>query len=508
MAKGQFQKIEGAIDPVIVDAVTGFVSKSVRLFLHVDGGPAVATVIAATPRPTAFGTQTLRHGFALALPEAARDGGVHTLTVRTEDGFDIAGSPVRFCPRVAGSVDTVSHNVVAGTVQGDFEAEHLPPVVAVVGGEAVAVAKLRPDETHPGQGRYRFTLLMPASLAMGGHRVVHVAVMGTGGYLVGSPVVLPRRVTAPVNIQQQQRSVTLAIKISAPNARVAHEWGDYHFACQLGAALQDRGWVTRVDCQDEWAHRGDEAVLVLRGRHRYTVDRSAINLMWQISHPDRMADEEVADYDHVFVASDIYARMLSDRTATPVSPLHQATDPGVFRPLLAPSSPVHSVLFVGNSRREYRTFVKWCVEAGIEIAVYGSMWKSLIPERFIHGTYIPNDELYRWYGNARILLNDHWDTMRDYGFLSNRLFDGAASGAFIITDPVRGLSEVFGDTIETASSAQELKEKIDSYLSRPTLRQAKAEAARNIVIAKHTFAHRADTIIKTFDSVKYRKSAI
>lgn len=489
----------------MTDIVTGFVSEAVRLFLHIDDGPAVANVVAGPPRPGPLGTLTVRYGFALTLPETARIGSGRALSIRTEDGRDILGSPVRLCAPVNGVIDKVHHNLIGGYVQGELEGEDLPRVVAIVGGETVAVATLRPDNIDPGPGRYRFALLVPASVAIGCHRVVHIAVMGADRYLAGSPVVLPHPAIPSIKFREQQRTVTLAIKISAPNADVAHEWGDYHFARQLGTALQDRGWVTRVDCQDEWPRRGDEAVLVLRGRNRYVVDQSAVNMMWQISHPDRMSEAELADYDHVFVASDIHSRALGARTVTPVSLLHQATDPQVFRPPLTPSTPVHPVLFVGNSRRQYRTFVRWCVEADVDVAVYGSLWQDLIPDRLVRGYYIPNDELHRWYGSAHILLNDHWDTMREFGFLSNRLFDGAASGAFIISDPVRGLSEVFGDTIETASSSQELRQKIDFYLSRPAERKVKAEAAQYIVRKNHTFAHRADTVIETFNAIRARK---
>jgi hypothetical protein len=93
---------------------------------------------------------------------------------------------------------------------------------------------------------------------------------------------------------------------------------------------------------------------------------------------------------------------------------------------------------------------------------------------------------------------DHWDTMRDSGFLSNRLFDGSAAGAFIITDEVRGLATVFGDAIETAANATELKEKVDYYLANPAEAEERARRARSIVLAGHTFDHRAEQIIETY----------
>ena len=122
----------------------------------------------------------------------------------------------------------------------------------------------------------------------------------------------------------------------------------------------------------------------------------------------------------------------------------------------------------------------------------------MIPAGMIGGTYIDNADLHRWYGSCGVLLNDHWDTMRDSGFLSNRLFDGSAAGAFIITDEVRGLATVFGDAIETAANATELKEKVDYYLANPAEAEERARRARSIVLAGHTFDHRAEQIIETY----------
>jgi spore maturation protein CgeB len=223
-----------------------------------------------------------------------------------------------------------------------------------------------------------------------------------------------------------------------------------------------------------------------------------VNLMWMISHPDRMAPDETDDYHHIFLASDIYARVLRDETRTPVSVLHQASDPSVFHPPAEKSALASPVLFVGNSRREYRTLVRWCVEKNIDVSIHGSLWDGLIPAGMIGGTYIDNADLHRWYGSCGVLLNDHWDTMRDSGFLSNRLFDGSAAGAFIITDEVRGLATVFGDTIETAADVTELKEKVDYYLANPAEAEERARRARSIVLAGHTFDHRAEQNIETY----------
>ncbi len=65
---------------------------------------------------------------------------------------------------------------------------------------------------------------------------------------------------------------------------------------------------------------------------------------------------------------------------------------------------------------------------------------DLIDPRFVRGESIPNADLGRYYSSAAIVLNDHWDDMRAEGFISNRLYDALACGAFVISDHVEGIA--------------------------------------------------------------------
>ena len=64
---------------------------------------------------------------------------------------------------------------------------------------------------------------------------------------------------------------------------------------------------------------------------------------------------------------------------------------------------------------------------------------DLVDPRFVKGEGIPNAELRRYYSAADIVLNDHWDDMRTEGFISNRIYDALACGAFVISDHIEGI---------------------------------------------------------------------
>ena len=287
----------------------------------------------------------------------------------------------------------------------------------------------------------------------------------------------------------------IAIKSPAPNHETKHQWGDHHFALALKRALERLGHTVRIDILPEWysgVTAADEAVIVLRGLSRYEPSPTSINLMWLISHPDDVSLAEMREYDHVFVASAPLAERLKPRLGERVSPLLQCTDPELFRP--ATESVGHRVLFVGNSRAQFRPMVRWALDRGVgELALFGSGWAGLVPDEYLKGEHIRNEDLHRYYSGAGVLLNDHWPDMAAEGFISNRLFDAAACGATIVSDPVAGLSDVFGDLVYVCPNKADLTYCVDSALMAED-RAVKAERLRRLVLQHHTFDHRAQTI--------------
>ncbi len=292
----------------------------------------------------------------------------------------------------------------------------------------------------------------------------------------------------------------IAIKVPAPKQSQAHTWGDYHFALSLARAIGRAGHLARIDLLPDWyATRcmGDDVVIALRGLRRYEPRSDHINLMWNISHPDAVDDSEYNSYDEVFIASVPKARDLAARLRVPASPLLQCTDPHVFYPDPDPAVAYHPLLFVGNSRKQFRAIVRDALAANLRPAVYGHEWEGLIPADLIHGHHIPNDSLRKAYSRCGILLNDHWHDMRSQGFLSNRLFDAAACGSVIVTDDVAGVLDIFGDAISvyngTPGDLAEIASDIDLRRDRYS---ARAGHARALVMAEHTFDHRAEELLR------------
>jgi len=290
-------------------------------------------------------------------------------------------------------------------------------------------------------------------------------------------------------------SPSIVIKIPVTKWRRAHSWGDYHMAVLLKNELEKIGYFVLIQILAEWdnpeADKYDIAI-VFRGLSRYKVKPHQINIMWNISHPDDVSLDEYASYDQVFIASNYWSKKISEQLSTPVEAMLQCTDIKRFKePNDSEKNKYRQqLLFVGNSRKVYRKILSDLLPTRYSLAVYGKDWKGLLPKKYIKAKHILNDQLYKHYGSADILLNDHWDDMRNKGFVSNRIFDGLACGAFIISDKVREMDEL-ENYIQTYETPEELKKQISLYLEQPQEKGDKAQKGMAYIHKNHTFKERA-----------------
>lgn len=291
-----------------------------------------------------------------------------------------------------------------------------------------------------------------------------------------------------------------AIKISAPGAPEGERWGDTHFARALARSLRKLGQSVVVDHHYEWERPSaldDDVTLTLRGLSRYfPAPDNRINIGWVISHPDAVTRAEAAGFDRLLAAGPAWAERMSARWGIRIDPLLQATDPELFNPDLALPDSGHPVLFVGTSRDVERPIIHDAVAVGLPLSVYGHGWEPYIPRHHIKAQHLSNSQLGAEYRAAGVVLNDHWADMRDYGFISNRLFDAVASGARVISDDVVGLREVFGDTVQVYQTPDDLEKW--SSLPDPSVvfgsdEHLRAEAAR--IHRDHGFDARARSLL-------------
>lgn len=288
--------------------------------------------------------------------------------------------------------------------------------------------------------------------------------------------------------------LSIALTTATPSRKIADRSGDWHYAGLLAAALERAGHHVRLQTAaeaDDAAGRACDVHLVLRGLEPVRRTPGQAHVLWVISHPEALDVAECDAADLVLVASERYAVHLRERTTSPVEVMLQATDPRHFRPEAASGARPGRVTIVANTRGAQRPAVADAIAAGLRPAVHGQGWDGLVPDELLASRYVEFEDLPRVYADAELVLNDHWETMRAWGFVSNRIFDVLACGTPVVSDPLPELEALFGSLVPTWHGPDELAAVVAELRADPEATARRTAEARARVLAHHTFDHRA-----------------
>jgi hypothetical protein len=257
----------------------------------------------------------------------------------------------------------------------------------------------------------------------------------------------------------------LTIKNPAPDDDSQHRWGDFHFGNALQHSLKAKGMTVFQDFQPNWPlDHGEDVVLVLRGLLKFQPVKAKFNILWIISHPAMVTSEELEAYDLVLTVSAFHCKLLREITQTPVEVARQCTEFGNFFPagvsLTEAAATREGIVYVANSRGQRREMAQWIQKTHTPVRVFGRAWEKFGIGHLVEKEYIPNSDLPGLYRSARLCLNDHWQDMRAFGFINNRVFDSLACGLPLLTDGFPEIRALFGDAVLYAQNAEDFKNKI------------------------------------------------
>ena len=222
----------------------------------------------------------------------------------------------------------------------------------------------------------------------------------------------------------------------------------------------------------------------------------ALNLVWLISHPDKLLSADVQMADALFVPSDIARDAIQRRFGIDSQVMPQATDPRrfAFQEQISIPALAERLLFIGNSRRQPRRIVMDSVELRLPVDIYGGDWQFYVGKEVVRGTYVRNDDLAGYYRSARCVLNDHWATMASHGIVSNRLFDVTAAGGIAISDEVAGIDDLFRGHVRTYRTREDLAALVATLPDWIPSVEARRDLSRAI-LEQHSFDARARQFI-------------
>ena len=114
----------------------------------------------------------------------------------------------------------------------------------------------------------------------------------------------------------------------------------------------------------------------------------------------------------------------------------------------------------------------------------------------------PPDLVKHIFSSAKICPNISELHSQEFGYdIIERPFKLSSNKCFIISDYVKGLEQIYGDSIIFGKTPKEFIEKIQYYLTHSEEKQDKINKAYNITIKEHTYFDRAVTIFNNLNLI-------
>ena len=136
-----------------------------------------------------------------------------------------------------------------------------------------------------------------------------------------------------------------------------------------------------------------------------------------------------------------------------------------------------------------------------KVKIFGN---SLHPTHAYCGV-LPDSEVKHAFKSSTICINFHEKHSRDLGFdIIEKPYKIAGNKCFMISDYVKGLYKLYGNSMVYAKTLEEFNEKINYYLKNPDERLSYIEQAFQITIQYHTYFERAYDI---FNRLGYQEEA-
>jgi hypothetical protein len=141
------------------------------------------------------------------------------------------------------------------------------------------------------------------------------------------------------------------------------------------------------------------------------------------------------------------------------------------------------VVFVGVNAF-YRKAVHYLRDAGINVNIYGPKFDEGVALK----EYLDNRILRKYYSSAKIVLNDTREGMKNLGFISNRIFDASACGSLVISDYMKEIEDIYGDSVPMWKTKEELIKLVRYYLDpkNENERKEKIKKAQKITLKNFT----------------------
>ncbi len=244
-------------------------------------------------------------------------------------------------------------------------------------------------------------------------------------------------------------------------------------------------------------------------------------LYWVTTPPNSSQSKELVlgmgDVDCIFTIDRQWMQFLERFSeGKDVKHLPLAGNENNFIPLLEyeerEKNNIYDLVFVGSFSPQdpsaaWRGYLLDSISGKYNVGVFGNgipYWESYFPKlsTFARGGLLTVDALNELYNKTKIVLNIH--STDHLSSISARTFEIALSGAFQLVDFREDIKSIFQeDLFLSFKTKKEMNKMIEDWINTPEKRWQRAEAARNAVLEKHLWRHRAQAIIEASKKNNY-----
>ena len=220
-------------------------------------------------------------------------------------------------------------------------------------------------------------------------------------------------------------------------------------------------------------------------------------LAWVRNWTDRWLERPwFGDYDVVLASSECSRRLIEEHTGQEVSLMPLATNPDRFRPIAPDPRLRCELMFAGN---------RWGVGRAIEHAVpalasrmdlklFGKGWDAVPGMAGVNGGWLEYERLPAAYSSARVVVDDSGPHTAPYAAVNSRVFDALACGTLVVSNDAPGVRALFDEEFPVWDDAPTLLAEAERARRNPAWASRLADRYRAMIIARHTYRHRAGQV--------------
>jgi len=204
-------------------------------------------------------------------------------------------------------------------------------------------------------------------------------------------------------------------------------------------------------------------------------------------------------YDRIYLKNPVLVQNLQSIYGLPVRYMPEACNSSWHRSAAEYGTDA-TIVMAGNLHPTRALLIKRLLGAGLPVRLYGGPvadWVQTPELAAAHtGQYLARAQKADVFRRARVVLNNLHPA--EYAGANCRLFEACGSGALVLTEVRPGLTDLFqpGRELDTFTSFDELREKLEWYVADPEHGRAIADQGAKRARADHTYEHRLAAILE------------